>query len=102
MRILVFFDLPVQTKEERKQATQFRKSLVQDGFYMIQFSVYGRLCHTIENAKLHEMRLKKMLPEKGSIRSLLITEKQYSSITILLGEQKKKDRKVSEGQLSFF
>ena len=102
MRLLVFFDLPVQTKEERGQATKFRNFLIQDGYYMIQYSLYGRICPTIENAKLHEDRLKYNLPFKGSIRSMIITEKQYSNIKILLGVKKKKDKKVVEGQISFF
>lgn len=102
MRLLVFFDLPVKTKGETKQATQFRKFLIEEGFYMIQFSLYGRICATIENAKQHEERIKNHLPFKGSIRSLIITEKQYAGMKILLGDIKKKDKKVLEGQISFF
>lgn len=102
MRLLVFFDLPVKTKSERSQATHFRKFLIDDGYYMIQFSLYGRICATIENAKAHEEKLKFHLPVSGSIRTLLITEKQYSNINILLGKAKKKDKKVLEGQISFF
>ncbi len=102
MRLLVFFDLPVKTKEENRQATQFRKFLIDDGFYMIQFSLYGRICATIENAKQHEDKIKNYLPFKGSVRSLIITEKQYAGMKILLGNTKKKDKKVVEGQISFF
>ena len=102
MRLLVFFDLPVKTKEERGQATKFRRFLLDDGYYMIQFSLYARLCPNIENAKMHEDRLKYHLPLKGSIRSMIVTEKQYADIKILLGVQKKKDKKVVEGQISFF
>lgn len=102
MRLMVFFDIPVKTKEERKQATQFRKRLIDDGFYMVQFSVYARLCNTIENAKEHEARLKNYLPFCGSVRSMIITEKQYSSISILVGKPLKKDKKVHENQISFF
>ena len=102
MRLLVFFDLPVKTKEERSQATKFRNFLVSDGFYMIQFSLYGRVCPTIENAKMHEDRIKLHLPNQGSIRSMIITEKQYSNVNILLGNKKKKDKRIADGQISFF
>lgn len=102
MRLLVFFDLPVKSKEERRQATQFRNFLLNDGYYMIQYSLYGRICATVENARLHEDKIKYYLPMKGSIRTLLITEKQYAGIKILLGQSKKKDKKVIEGQISFF
>lgn len=102
MRLMVFFDLPVGTAEQRKQASQFRKYLVKDGFYMLQFSVYGRVCNTLESAKLHEERLKLNLPRYGSIRSMIITEKQYASMNILSGKQKKKEQNAINSQLSFF
>lgn len=102
MRLLVFFDIPVNTKQNRQIATRFRNYLISDGFYMIQFSVYGRLCNTIENAQEHERKLKNFLPFTGSVRSMIITEKQYSSMKILVGNKVIKDKKVSENQISFF
>ena len=76
VRVLVFFDLPVKGEDEKKKAAKFRKELIKDGFYMIQYSLYGRICNTIENAKLHEERIAKAVPNKGSVRSLIVTEKQ--------------------------
>lgn len=102
MRLIVFFDIPVTTAEYRKMATKFRKYLIDDGFYMIQFSVYGRLCNTLENAQEHEKRLKFHLPYKGSVRSMIVTEKQYSTMNILCGEKHKKEKRVAENQISFF
>ena len=87
MRMLVFFDLPVKTAPERKAATQFRKFLIQDGYHMVQYSVYARVCNGVDAVKKHEMRLKQKLPPKGSIRLLTITEKQYEDIQILLGSK---------------
>ncbi|MNT26127.1 CRISPR-associated endoribonuclease Cas2 [compost metagenome] len=54
MRILVFFDLPVKTKQERKKANQFRKFLLKDGYYMIQLSVYARVCNGNDMVELHK------------------------------------------------
>ena len=102
MRLLVFFDLPVKTKNERKQATQFRNFLIKDGFYMIQFSLYGRICNTIESAKLHESRVCLQVPKRGSVRALIVTEKQYASMSILTGEIKTKEKKINTQQISFF
>ena len=102
MRLLVFFDLPVTTKVERRTATQFRNFLIKDGFYMIQFSLYGRICNTIESAKLHEDRICAQVPKHGSVRSLIVTEKQYSSMNILTGERKPKEKKINSQQISFF
>lgn len=102
MRLLVFFDLPVKKKKDRKEATQFRNFLIKDGFYMIQYSLYARLCNTIESATLHEERIKLNAPKSGSVRSMIITEKQYASMNIVSGVKKPKDKKVQSEQLSFF
>lgn len=99
---MVFFDLPVKSAEQRRTATQFRNYLIKDGFYMLQFSVYGRVCNTIESAKLHEERLKFNLPPWGSVRSMIITEKQYASMNILTGKRKRKEKSALDGQMSFF
>ncbi|MDE5967844.1 MAG: CRISPR-associated endonuclease Cas2, partial [Muribaculaceae bacterium] len=42
MWTLVLFDLPTETKRQRKAAAQFRKSLMADGFNMFQYSIYSR------------------------------------------------------------
>lgn len=102
MRVLIFFDLPVKTKSERRKATKFRQFLIKDGFYMIQFSLYGRVCNTIESAQLHEKRVSANAPPYGSVRSLIVTEKQYASMNILSGQKKKKERNSPSQQLSFF
>lgn len=102
MRLLVFFDLPVTTKSERKTATQFRNFLLKEGFYMIQFSLYGRVCNTIESAKMHEGRVSTKVPAHGSVRSLIVTEKQYASMNVLAGKLKSKEKKILSNQLSFF
>jgi CRISPR-associated protein Cas2 len=85
MRILVLFDLPVLTKVERKQATQFRNFLVKDGFYMVQFSVYARICNGLDSVETHERRIANNAPDSGSVRILTTTEKQYENMKIILG-----------------
>ena len=103
MRILVLFDLPVKTKSERKAATKFRKFLLNDGYYMVQYSVYARICNGPDAIEKHRLRAKANLPANGSIRMLVVTEKQYESIDILLGNYSVKfeDEPIPE-QLSFF
>lgn len=102
MRILVFFDLPVKTKRERKIATQFRNFLIKDGYYMIQFSVYARVCNGNDTVELHKNRLRINVPNEGSIRVLVITEKQYENVEILLGKKSKYDKPVEFETLSLF
>lgn len=102
MRIIVFFDLPVKTKAERKNATQFRKFLLNDGYHMIQYSVYARICNGSDAVEKHQMRLRTNLPSNGSVRSLVITEKQYEAIEILVGKLTSADETFLSEQLSFF
>lgn len=85
MRVLVLFDLPTATKSERREYAKFRKFLIKDGYDMLQFSVYSRITQNHDDANKHIERLNRNLPPKGSIRVLKITEKQYSSMLIILG-----------------
>lgn len=100
MRMIVFFDLPVKEKAEQKAASKFRNFLIKDGYLMVQFSVYSRVCAGYDAVKTHELRLKRNLPPNGSVRLLTITEKQYESMSILLGEYKQSDLTVSYEQLT--
>lgn len=100
MRMIVFFDLPVTEKSAQKAATKFRNFLIKDGYQMVQFSVYSRVCNGYDSVKTHERRLKQNLPENGSVRLLTITEKQYESMQILLGNYKQADIPVSYEQLT--
>ena len=102
MRMIVFFDLPVQTKMERRYATTFRNFLLKDGYHMLQFSVYARVCNGNDAVKKHESRLKASLPPNGSIRLLVVTEKQYQSIQILLGNYQPEEAPFVCEQLRFF
>lgn len=85
MRMLVFFDLPVVTAKEKKDAAKFRKFLLKDGYNMVQWSVYSRICNGMDAVAMHKQRLKQNLPIKGSVRALVLTEKQYESMEVMLG-----------------
>lgn len=102
MRMLVFFDLPVTTASERKAAAQFRKFLLKDGYHMVQYSVYARVCNGNDAVKKHETRLNLNLPKEGSVRLLVITEKQYESMRILLGEKTSFDSSDAADLMHFF
>ena len=102
MRILVFFDLPVKTAAQRKQATGFRNFLIKDGYHMVQFSVYARICNGSDAVEKHRARLKANLPDNGSVRMLVITEKQYASIDILLGRYRPEEEIANYEQLTIF
>ena len=102
MRIIVFFDLPTLTKSDRKNASRFRNFLVKDGYIMLQLSVYSRICKGQDDVDKHAKRLKSLIPKEGSVRMLTVTEKQYASMRILIGDIKHKEKKINSQQLSFF
>ena len=102
MRIIVFFDLPVVKKSERKVYSKFRRFLLNDGYDMIQYSVYSRLCNGTDMTEKHLKRLSQSLPAKGSVRCLTITEKQYSEMRFLVGVPTLSERKINVNQLSLF
>lgn len=72
MWVLVFFDLPTESKRERKLYADFRKKLLQDGFTMFQFSIYVRHCPSRENADVHIRRVKLSLPPFGKVGILCV------------------------------
>lgn len=84
MRVFVFFDLPRYTAEEVRQANNFRKRLVKDGFLMLQESVYCKLALNQTAVDAIKLRIKKYLPECGNVMLLVVTEKQYSAMEICL------------------
>ena len=102
MRMLVFFDIPVKTKRQRRIATGFRNFLLKDGYHMVQYSVYARVCNGIDAVDKHRSRLKTALPENGSVRLMVVTEKQYEAIEILVGEYREADTPFVCEQLSIF
>ena len=88
MWVLVLFDLPTETKKDRKASAEFRKNLVRDGFTMFQFSIYIRHCASQENAAVHIKRVKSFLPEYGQVGILCITDKQFGNIELFYGKKK--------------
>lgn len=85
MWVLVFFDLPTETKTDRKIYAKFRKDILANGFQMFQFSIYLRHCSSRENADVHIKRTKDKLPSKGHVGIMCITDKQFGMMEIFRG-----------------
>lgn len=85
MWVLVFFDLPTETKKDKKAYALFRKNLQKDGFTMFQKSIYVRHCASMENAEVHIKRVKSFLPEFGHVAIMCITDKQFGNIKVFYG-----------------
>src|SRR5699024_3557867 len=102
MRLIVFFDLPVMTTKERREYTRFRKFLLKDGYTMMQYSVYSRICNGQANVQKHIRRLKANIPSvEGSIRSISITERQFEKMEVLLGS-KTTEEELGVTKVDFF
>ena len=101
MWLYVMFDLPVETKIQRKRAAQFRKNLLKDGFGMHQFSVYIRHCASYGSADVHIERVKRIVPDEGSVSILKVTYKQFENTIHIVGK-KAKPPPATPLQLEFF
>lgn len=99
--VFVLFDLPTETRKERKIAQNFRKYLMKDGFEMFQLSMYIRCCSSHENADVHTARVKFQLPEKGKVAIFRITDKQFGMIELFHGI-KLVDKPQTHQQLELF
>jgi CRISPR-associated protein Cas2 len=101
MWTMVMYDLPTETKKERKAAARFRKELMKDGFNMFQFSMYIRHSSSSENAEVHKKRVKKLLPDMGKIGILQITDKQFGMMEIFYGKKEQELPNIPQ-QLELF
>ena len=101
MWIYVMFDLPTTTKQDRKQASQFRCSLLDLGFSMAQFSVYARVSPSKERSLALIKRIERLLPAGGQVDIILITDRQYENIIHFQGRHRSRHDKKA-GQLSIF
>jgi CRISPR-associated protein Cas2 len=86
MRVIVFFDLPTTTYEERRAYTKFRKNLIKDGFLMLQESVYCKLALNQTAAEMISKHVKEYKPDDGVVQMLVLTEKQFSKMEYIIGD----------------
>ena len=83
--LMVAFDLPVGSREQRKAAQHFRQFLLDDGFRMIQFSVYARACVTFARQQTHLDRVRKHIPDEGNVRAIFVTRAQWERSFVIHG-----------------
>ena len=83
--LVVGFDLPVGTRPQRKAATDFRKFLLDEGFQMIQFSLYARACVSFARQETHLARVKANIPDEGSVRAIFVTRAQWDRSFVIHG-----------------
>ena len=96
MRMLLFFDLPVKSKVERKIYSKFRNALIKKGFFMIQYSVYAKIYANRDAAEPDKCIVRKIVPEKGNLRIMIVTEKQYSRMELIIGGISNQEKILTE------
>lgn len=101
MWLFCLFDLPTNTKAQRKRASEFRKKLIEDGYTMMQYSVYKRFCGSAESCDVHIKRIKQWIPIEGTVSILKFTDKQFGDIETFAGIAPKQKEKKPK-QLEFF
>lgn len=96
MRVLVLFDLPSISKQEKRSYIKFRREIMDDGFIMMQFSIYSRFCRNYQDAQKHIERTRAIAPKDGNIRILCITEKQFEDMILVIGDLSETEKVVGE------
>ncbi len=96
MRMILMFDLPVKTKKDRYIYSKFRNYLIKRGFYSLQYSVYSKIFANREAAQAEKNSIRKVVPERGNIRIMIVTEKQYASIEIIIGGKSNQENLITE------
>lgn len=102
MRLLVMFDLPMNNNSEKREYREFRQFLLENGFLMLQYSVYTRICTNQSMADNYIKKIEKVVPSDGAIRGLIITEKQYEKMKIFLGRKSKQESLITDKRLLVF
>ena len=82
MWVMVFFDLPTETKRDRANYRKFVDKLEKDGFTRFQYSIYIRHCPSMENATVHIKRTKINLPPKGHVCIMQFTDRQFGMMEV--------------------
>lgn len=97
--IMTIFDLPVGSKEERSKATKFRKWLLDDGYIMLQFSVYVRPCVSYEHLEKHKNRILVHTPDSGFVKILFFTDKQWGMSINIIGKEEYLENREAEPEM---
>jgi CRISPR-associated protein Cas2 len=99
--LIAMFDLPVETPENRRDYTRFRKALLKDGFMMLQFSVYARYLPSEEAADSHRSIIRSAIPPLGQVRLMTVTDHQFGRMEVFYGRKPREPESVPDQILLF-
>lgn len=100
MRILILFDLPSISSKEKKAYRHFRNFIMDDGFEMMQLSVYTRFCRNAVDAQKHIARILLIAPADGNVRIITVTEKQYEDMILVIGHKSETEKAINKDFLT--
>lgn len=95
----MLFDLPSVSKKEKRNYVRFRKDLMDDGFIMLQYSIYTRFCRNLQDAKKHVQRVQSFAPRDGNVRIMYVSERQFEEMILVIGERSETEKAVGEDYL---
>lgn len=96
MRLILMFDLPMISDKDKNQYVQFRKFLIKNGFLMIQYSIYSKICTNHSQANIYIEKVRNNAPSQGYIRMMKVTEKQYTSMEVVIGGITNNEKKIGD------
>jgi len=101
MWLIAMYDLPIETMDNRRDYTRFRKALLKDGFMMLQLSVYARFIPSEEAAEAHRRTIKSCIPPLGQVRLMAITDIQFAKMEVFYGKKPRSPEDIPEQILLF-
>lgn len=99
MRLIVMFDLPIETAADRRNYARFRKFLIKNGYYMMQYSIYSKIILNQSVLKYQKDNLRKNAPPKGYVEALVVTENQFANMEMIVGGDKRSNQETSTERL---
>ena len=102
MRLLLLYDLPVNDDLDKKIYSRFHRDILKLGFYMLQYSVYTKVIQNDTSMKQNYIKIERVVPKKGNVIILKITEQQYQNMIYLRGEKNKFDMVVGGKEFVVF
>lgn len=101
MWCVVMFDLPVRTKEDRRNYQIFRNLLLENGFVRTQYSIYAKFSPSGILSSRAVNLIKKSVPPQGEVRILHVTDRQWAT-TVRFFNSAEVDTPEEPEQLAFF
>ena len=104
MWLMIMFDMPTDTKTDRKKYRWLREKLIKEGYIMMQYSIYIKTFHSVEAARHGREKIKNFISNnilKGSIRLMTFTDKQFSNMDVIVGTKKESEKRAPR-QLTLF